>query len=378
MTDTLADVALTFDATAPLAISDVTLRPLASLLPDGGVLALGEPTHGTREAFELKHRLIRMVAEQGNLRVLAFECGRGPAELIDAAVRLMDGDVLHALRSQGYWCWESREVLALLTWLRDFNALRPLSERVRFVGVDVQRPERVVERVETHVTCPDTRTLLRALREGILVPGEDSTRLAQQLKKLAASTGDKDVRRDALHLYRHVRVYLDPSNAEGIGLRDRFMAEELLEALPDDGVTVLWAHNEHAAVNDDFFGSPAMGFVLREALGERYVALGMLFGRGGFRAQAWRAPGRPVRNFEVEQAEGTYGERLFDSLDGSVLDLRGKRMPAVRRRFVGFLFDQDVAHARPGAFEVVRPLTDFDLLAWLPCTTPSQGLANQD
>ena len=377
MTGALPRIALTFDAAAPLAVPDETLRPLTALLPDGGVLALGEPTHGTREAFELKHRLIRLLAEEGRLRVLAFECARGPAEHIDHAVRLLDGDVKDALRAQDYWCWESREVLALLSWLRAFNARRPPEVRVRFVGVDVQRPERVAERVEGHVTCPDMRARLRALCEGTPASGDDAARFTEQLQDLASSAADADVRRDARHLYRHVRVYLDPTSTEGIGLRDRFMAEELLETLPSEGVTVVWAHNEHVAVNEDFFGSPAMGFVLREALGERYVALGMLFGYGGFRARAWRAPERPLRDFEVGRANGAYVERQFDALEGCVLDLRGRRTKSLRRRFLGFLFDHEVARERPEAFEVVRPLSDFDLLAWLPRTTPSRALGDQ-
>ena len=51
------------------------LNALKPYLPALSVLGLGEPTHGTRESFELKHLIIRYLAEAGWLRYVCFECG---------------------------------------------------------------------------------------------------------------------------------------------------------------------------------------------------------------------------------------------------------------------------------------------------------------
>lgn len=51
------------------------LAPFLELAATRSVIGLGEATHGTSEAFQLKHRLIRALAEQGDLVTIAFECG---------------------------------------------------------------------------------------------------------------------------------------------------------------------------------------------------------------------------------------------------------------------------------------------------------------
>lgn len=51
------------------------------------VIGLGEATHGTSEASQLKHRLIRALVEQGDLSTIAFECGLAAGRLIDEYVR---------------------------------------------------------------------------------------------------------------------------------------------------------------------------------------------------------------------------------------------------------------------------------------------------
>jgi len=129
------------DSVAPMAPLD-DLEPFLAVAATRSVIGLGEATHGTRESFQLKHRLIRLLAEHGGLRTVVFECGLAPGRMIDRFVRFGEGSAREVLAQQRYWCWENEEVLALIEWLREHNSGLPADERIAFVGVDVQRVER--------------------------------------------------------------------------------------------------------------------------------------------------------------------------------------------------------------------------------------------
>lgn len=65
------------DATIPLATTDPTidddLEPVGDRLADADVVGIGKATHGTREFFELKHRLIRHLVVEHGVRAVVLE-----------------------------------------------------------------------------------------------------------------------------------------------------------------------------------------------------------------------------------------------------------------------------------------------------------------
>ncbi len=368
------------------------LGPFVELAATRSVIGLGEATHGTRESFELKHRLIRALAEQGGLRTVAFECGFAAGRLIDAYVRQGQGAAREALAEQGYWCWENREVLELIEWLRRHNAPLPPSERIAFVGIDVQKvepglPELLAalesvaeglereprgEGVGRHATTASAEAVRRLMEEELAKGAPDAAAAVRSLLEVAPTLSTPELRALCRNVARYVDTYLNPEREDGLVVRDEYLAATVLETLAErPGLMVVWAHNEHVALNPDFFGTRAMGHHLREALGDGYLALGMLFGTGSFLARSWgeRSVNRVVE-FHVEQAREGHVERSFA---GRALGLYGRAsLPpsdgSRYRRFLGNLYDHEVDAQHPDSFRVGRPLSDFDLVAWLPET----------
>lgn len=358
------------------------------------VIGLGEATHGTREAFQLKHRLIRALAEAGGLRTVAFECGMAAGRLIDEYVRFGSGEAREALAQQGYWCWENHEVLELIEWLRRHNARLAPGERIAFVGIDVQKVEPGLPELLAALEVADERpsassgddlvlrTLEAAARAvGQLLSGEmvrDAPIAASAVKDLfeaaprLATPGQRALCRNAA---RYVDTYLNPERENGLEVRDEYLAATVLETLAErPGLAVVWAHNEHVAVNPDFFGTRAMGHHLREALGEGYLSLGMLFGEGAFLARSWRE--RRVSEFRVRLPGEGHVEHRFRGRGLGLYDARRISVgtDSRYRRFLGMLYDHGVDAENPDAFRIERPLTDFDLVAWLPETSAARYL----
>lgn len=352
------------------------LSPLLAHLAGVRVLGLGEPTHGTAQAFRWKGEVIRTLAEAGRLRVLAWECGYATGRLLDAALRFGRRDMESALRAQRFWAWETLEILETLVWLRDWNLARPAPGRVRFVGVDVQELyEGVCELIAAGHPHP---ALARLTRKGeVETGGEEARELLAVLGEVEAAEADPARRALARNARRFVDAYLLEENHARLGLRDRFMAETLLEeGLTETGLTVFWAHNEHVAVNPDFAGDPATGWVLRGRLGSDYLAVGVLMGKGTFRARNLDAPERPLplAVLPIGLPAPHHSDALFLGLGDRLHETRDHPHPGPRR-FLGGQYGPQRMRADPHLFEMARPLSDFDLLMFLERTTAARGLA---
>ena len=71
-------------------------------------MGLGEATHGSREFFTLKHRLIEYLVTEQGFTVFAFEADHGRCKPLDAYVTTSEGDPVQGLRDLGYWTWGQR------------------------------------------------------------------------------------------------------------------------------------------------------------------------------------------------------------------------------------------------------------------------------
>lgn len=104
------------------------------------VVGLGEATHGSREFFTFKHRLVEYLVTRHAFTVLSLEADHDGCRGIEAYVRTGQGDPVRGLRELGYWTWNTEEMLGLLIWLRAHNAAAAPGREVRGVGVDPSAP----------------------------------------------------------------------------------------------------------------------------------------------------------------------------------------------------------------------------------------------
>ena len=114
------------------------LQPFKRVLKDVRILGLGEETHGTREFFQLKHRMVEFLVKEMGFRVFAIEASYSACQTINDYVMGRMNDGAKALKSQGFWTWDTEEVLAMMDWMRAYNASVPAERRVQFVGFDIQ------------------------------------------------------------------------------------------------------------------------------------------------------------------------------------------------------------------------------------------------
>lgn len=332
-------------------LSDLTT--VIGSFTDAAIVGLGEATHGTREFFHLKHRIIRyLVAEEG-LRLVALESNFSETLAINDYITDGKGDPLDALEGIYFWTWDTEEVLGLIAWLRDFNKNRPSTDQVKFYGIDMQFTAGPAQALDDYLAevDPDFRAqyadTLEMLADMGLTDEEHQDERLSNADRFVTDLAHRFVERKsdyvsatsteehelAVQHHRTLEQALEAKYASRnddeesrVEIRDRAMAENaswVFDYEPHDAMAI-WAHNAHVrrgaletddddedrrigAEEENSDGIRVMGDYLAEEFGDDYFALGFNFAEGSFRAIASEDDDYEVGEFQ-----------LGDSRDGSI------------------------------------------------------------
>ena len=108
------------------------------MVGDARIVALGEATHGTREFFQLKHRMLEFLATEMGFTIFSIEANMPEAYRLNDYVLHGKGDPKALLAGMYFWTWNTEEVLAMIEWMREFN--KSGKARLQFTGFDMQYP----------------------------------------------------------------------------------------------------------------------------------------------------------------------------------------------------------------------------------------------
>src|SRR5436305_8843629 len=98
------------------------LQSLKPVIGDARVVALGEATHGTREFFQLKHRLLEFLVSELGFTLFTIEAAFAETLAVDRYVLTGEGDARHSVASMQPYCWNCQEMVAQVEWMRAWNA----------------------------------------------------------------------------------------------------------------------------------------------------------------------------------------------------------------------------------------------------------------
>jgi erythromycin esterase-like protein len=119
------------------------MLPLKKVVGDARIVELGEATHGTREFFQLKHRMLEFLASQMGFTIFSIEANMPEAYRLNDYVLTGKGDPKELLKGMYFWTWNTEEVLDMILWMREFNASG--KGPVQFTGFDMQTPKVALE-----------------------------------------------------------------------------------------------------------------------------------------------------------------------------------------------------------------------------------------
>ncbi len=322
------------------------MHPLREIVGDARLVALGEATHGTREFFQLKHRMLEFLVSEMGFTVFAIEATMPEAFDINEYVLTGEGDPAKALAGLYFWTWNTEEVLDLIEWMRGYNADPRHPQKVKFYGFDMQSAPRAVKVTLDYLRAVDPDEALAAdhplavlanpytEREFMSQSAEQQEAAASAIRAVLRRFDDRRAeyvsRTDSTSwalARQHARIvaqYIESMTRfitqTGCQVRDSTMAENIrwiLEREGPEAKMVVWAHNGHVST-----GPGWMGAHLREALGTDMVVFGFAFNQGSFQAIEMPVPSvGGLRSFTV-------GPAPEESLDG-MLAAAGLRLAAI-------------------------------------------------
>ncbi|MBZ5622399.1 MAG: erythromycin esterase family protein [Acidobacteriia bacterium] len=282
------------------------LAAFGKAIGDARIVSLGEASHGTREFFQMKHRLLDYLVNERGFTVFAMEANWPESLAVDRYIKTGEGSAKAALAGLYFWTWNTEEVLDLIEWMRSYNQAPGKHPILTFTSFDMQTAHVAAQKAMeylgryspadvdaageayTEVQMLETRRAqiyddqakAVADRSAAVVKLFDSKRTAMTAR--SSPEAWRDARQAAAIVYQSCTMRIP---GKGPAYRGEAMAgnvEWLAANVHPNEKIVLWAHNTHVA----FGGSPAksMGAWLRERYGKQMYVVGFAFRQGRLRA----------------------------------------------------------------------------------------------
>jgi erythromycin esterase len=381
------------------------LEAFGKAVGDARVVALGEATHGTREIFQMKHRLLEYLVKEKGFTVFAIEANWPESLAADRYIKTGEGDPKSALAAMYFWTWQTEEVLAMVEWMRAYNQAPGEHKKLSFTSFDMQTfslaRDRVLDYLKQH--APDDaavaekayasldRMNLRQRTDPAAQQAFDQAEAVvallekrrQQLSRKSSPTAFRDALQTA-------RIVVQAAKLRALGIspshRDEMMARNvewlLNEAYPSEKI-VLWAHNGHIS-RSGRTGFQPMGNWLSKSLGDAMYGLGFAIHTGEVRAVTTEG-GRRIGLAEspIPHAGPGTGTATLSAagIPRFFLDLRQQSGPLgewLREphlfRSCGALWNRD----QPEAFLQPESLSkSYDGLIFLENTEAARGISGQ-
>ncbi|HMO51201.1 MAG TPA: erythromycin esterase family protein [Kiritimatiellia bacterium] len=392
------------------------LPTLVQQLAGSRLVMLGEASHGTSEFYTLRDQITRRLVEDHGFRFVAVEGDwnaiyrlnryvKGPADAGASARTIMQ-----TFTRWPQWMWANEETLALVEWLRAWNAGRPPAERAGFYGIDVYGHEDALRklpgsiagsdedraaRVGEHIACllpfaADLGEYARAAHWGMASCTEAAKAIVDTLREnreawdIAADEylHLKQMAYVIQHAERHYRA-MARGGADSWNARvDHFFhtVERLMAHYGDDARGIVWAHNTHIgdarATPMAGAGQRNIGQMARDRWGrDQVAAVGFATHRGEVLAgRAWGGEREPM--IVPSAGPGTLEDFLAQmGLGDAWLDLRNAPEVLggpIGHRAIGVIYHPE--HEFPGNYVPTILSLRYDALIFVEVTSTLQFL----
>lgn len=274
---------------------------------DATVIGVGEATHGTKEFFQMKHRLFKYFVENHGFKIFGFEADMAECIYIDRFITKGIGTIDEVMRKMHFWTWRTEEVKNLILWMRDYNSGKSEAGQIHLIGVDCQFVNYNKPLIEEYLNTYDNNypsyikpiliqinnityqqgSLIDAAQYETLQKKCDSvyTYFETNKSKLIANSGKFEY--DIIsRLIVQSKQFLDVVTKKSFNYRDLYMAENTLwltTLLGNRTQVMSWAHNAHVAKNPAY-STGSQGYHLSQELGTNYKVIGFSFNQGSFQA----------------------------------------------------------------------------------------------
>ncbi|MBU5226299.1 erythromycin esterase family protein [Clostridium senegalense] len=292
------------------------LMPLKNILKDKKIVAMGEATHGTKEFFQMKHRMFQFLVEEMNYNIFAIEASMPDCARINDYILYGKGDAKDAVEAMGFWTWNTKEVLDMVEWMREYN--KSHDNKIKFYGFDMQSSSLAATNVIDYLKNIDpdyeikVHSKLEEFNDKKLDYVVDKELPINDIKEIINNCDkkkDEYIKRSSKEKYevnnQNLKIMCEfydvfgekSSDFEKENKRDKYMAENIkwiLNHEKEDSKIMIWAHNTHVSKQIDNFSNldkeyeteniKRIGSNLYNMYKDKIYIIGFEFNKGDFNA----------------------------------------------------------------------------------------------
>jgi erythromycin esterase len=353
------------------------MQPLKTIVGDARIVALGESAHCNGSFSRAKHRMVEFLVTEMDFTVFAIEATFPGALELNDYILTGEGDPERALGALVYAAWNTEEILAMIKWMRQYNATH--EKKVKFYGFDVRvaggSAKAVYNYLRTTNGTNDYDKLLSNMANPWTAgqfrqsPKEEKYSAKEQVESLITylenkkpvlnqkTPSEREIREHKQWslVVQHARVLLQyiefwclmSNRSKATDFRDTGMAENVrwLADYEKGAKIILWAANAHIMATPR---SGCMGSYLRQSFGKDMVVFGLLCNRnseGLLPDDTDQGPGAPKGSVEALLTEA--------GLDTAVVNLRSLPKGSVSKYFNAPRKTGPIAYLLPSAYDAI-------------------------
>lgn len=365
-------------------------RSLSRRVCDGRIVGVGETTHGSAEFARFRWALLTKLISDCGFNALLLEADMASVAAIDDYVVSGVGDARTALWTTMRWIYTTEGYSEIVENIRAHN--KTAATKVRVFGIDADAPEVAIEQLRNALPDKTYHEILNKMSlEGFAERYAEESESEKLVLRSALDdlkddvealvpTGRRNRARLSLRVLQQVERLASADASSKVVVREDFLAGNarwLLEVFAPGTKAMLAAHNGHV-VYGDLYASRSLGSALQEEYGDKYVAMGLYFGRGGFQAVGWGRQPRGLRAFELGASRPDSLEAFLQAggLAAFFVDLSGAP-ERILTWLKGDLPSREVGSMFPGkafAETIAVPALAFDMIGYIDQISPNAQL----
>lgn len=349
------------------------LNFLKEILIDKEIITLGEVTHGTREVFDYKDRLVRFFVTNLEYKAIAFESDFIALEKIDdyingktVRLRNLSGTPLHI------------DNMKMIEWLKNYNLSLSEENKVHVYGLEARGFNNISAKILE--TFKDLNIIDKKILERLKatsyseIKREDINLLQITVENLRKATNN------SLH---HHYLNLLAQNADGfyekkIGVRDEYMSKNAswIKDKTSNNKLIVWAHNGHVA-KTALYNKPSLGNFLFEKYKSKYFVVATDFNHGEVLVRKY-AKNKSPENFAPLYYPEVNSDKAYEyyfkqcKVKNFIIDVSSSNNNSILESFLSKPKDMRMIGAE--SFPVNKKLSikeNFDLIVFFNKTTSS-------
>ena len=343
-----------------------------SYIHDKRIIALGEPTHGSKEAQLLRLKLFKYLVQHNGFTTIALEAFDNSGAVNDYLL-YGKGTSSEAVKAMGMWMYGTEETKELVSWMRQYNSSH--IEKIRFYGADViykfdfkHLKDSISHFPEINIKLIDS---IAEINERYLGKKDRAPLEILQHLKIKVNKFDKNIKEAKIEIeskvsknYYSFLVYSINSYKQAIDgqikgkkvpsyYRDSCMAANvdfISKSLSSNEKVLYGAHNAHTQYGK-YRQTKTAGSFIKELHKDRFYNIGVEFGEYTFRSLIWSSRDKkyiqninsiasPKKNSLGEALSEINDESFYVDFKNSIKDKTYELLFEQRRPilYVGWLF----------------------------------------